>query len=480
MASSSYYGNIVPSLLLLFLLVNRETFSDSRIKRILQITDFHYDADYSTQGNTGKMCHTENSTNPELEIGRYGDFKCDAPLILVEHAMRGAKSILPSPEFILWTGDNVPHKNKHNEDYVINALTTTTNLFREIFPGVLVLPVYGNHDYAPGNNFPDFQTSIYSRTYELWKPWIGQLAEKTFLIGGYYKYIAPDGTIFLMLNTNLYYTRNKFVYSNKTDPAGQFNFMEETLEEAKLKGKKVHVIAHIPPGVHSKRKAENQAAEKLPYVTWFRPEYNKRFLEIVVKYVQTIKWMIFGHNHYDSFHLVKDNDGNAVQLMLICPAVTPWKGSQESRNPAFRVFDYDERSWMFDDIRTYYVDLEELNRNDSTPWALEYSMKSAYQMDEISPQSFAKLIKNFKGNKHGNQSYFEDFMKYNAVMRNTAVSSAQRMDHICALDAANDSEYYNCLNENQVNQQNKALLSLQSCLSYATVIIVLFSTFKVP
>ncbi|KAI1714947.1 calcineurin-like phosphoesterase domain-containing protein [Ditylenchus destructor] len=471
MISSSYYGSILSSLLLHFLLVYHETLSDSRMKQILQITDFHYDADYSTQGNIGTMCHTENSTDTEPIIGRYGDFKCDAPLTLIEHAMRGAKSILPSPELILWTGDNVPHKNKYNEDSVINALTTTTNLFREIFPGVLVLPVYGNHDYAPGNDFPDFRTSIYSRTYELWKPWIGQLAEKTFLIGGYYKYISPDATIFLMLNTNLYYTRNKFVYSNKTDPAGQFNFMEETLKEAKFKGQKVHVIAHIPPGVHSKRKVQNQAAEKLPFVTWFRAEYNKRFLEIIVKYAQTIKWMIFGHNHYDSFHLIKDNEGNAAQLMLICPAVTPWMGSQEPRNPAFRVFGYDERTWMFDDIRTYYVDLEELNRNDSTPWSLEYSMRDAYQMDEISPQSFAKLIENFKSNKNGNQSYFEDFMKYNAVMRNTDESSAQRMDHICTLDAANDSEYYNCLNQNLVNQSNKALLSLQSLLSYATIVI---------
>ncbi|KAI1697595.1 calcineurin-like phosphoesterase domain-containing protein [Ditylenchus destructor] len=387
------------------------------MKQILQITDFHYDSHYSKEGDPMKVCHTTKSANTKTPLGRYGNFLCDSPLTLVKHALAGAKSIVSTPELILWTGDNVPHIKKYNEDYVIESLTTTTKLFQDTFPGVLVLPVYGNHDYAPAHEFPDSQSSIYSKTYELWKPWIKEEAKATFLKGGYYKHITSDGTIFLMLNTNLYYTSNKFNFSDKDDPAGQFKFMEDTLKEAK--GKSVHIIAHIPPGIYAKRKLPS-AKEPNPKqdVMWFLPKYNEKFLKIVVDHAQTIKWMLFGHNHYDTFHLVKNNSGNVVQLMLSCPAVTPWNnnGTQDTRNPAFRVFDYDEKTWAYQDIRTYHIDFEKLNGHNATPWSLEYSMKTAYEMAEVSPQGFAKLVENFRNNPNG--SHFKDYIKHHNVMRN--------------------------------------------------------------
>lgn len=57
----------------------------------------------------------------------------------------------------------------------------------------------------------------------------------------------------------------------------------------------VHVVAHIPPGVF----------ERTPNFTWFRDEYNKKYLEITARYKDTIKWMFYGHHHTDTFHLVK-------------------------------------------------------------------------------------------------------------------------------------------------------------------------------
>ncbi|KAI1700789.1 hypothetical protein DdX_16477 [Ditylenchus destructor] len=68
-------------------------------------------------------------------------------------------------------------------------------------------------------------------------------------------------------------------------------------------------------------------------------------------------------------------------------------------------------------FRTYHIDLEKLNEHSATPWSLEYSMKSAYQMDEISPQSFAKLVENFRRDPNG--SHFKDHIKHHNVMRNT-------------------------------------------------------------
>ncbi|KHJ95510.1 hypothetical protein OESDEN_04543 [Oesophagostomum dentatum] len=75
--------------------------------QILQLADFHLDVDYSISGDNQKMCHGTGSSGSKLGI--YGDYMCDAPTKLVEYTLEEAKRIIPNPDLILWTGDNVPH-----------------------------------------------------------------------------------------------------------------------------------------------------------------------------------------------------------------------------------------------------------------------------------------------------------------------------------------------------------------------------------
>ena len=289
------------------------------------------------------MCHLNLSDTHPKNIGFYGDYKCDSPRSLIKHALTNAQAIIPAPEFILWTGDNVPHIEGYDEDYTVSAISTGVELIKQFYPDVLVLPLFGNHDYVPANDFPDHNNTIYSRTFDLWKSWIGESQNETFLKAGYYVYEYSPNVTFLMLNTNLYYRFNSANFTNKTDPGGQFAFMENVLSEAAANDGIVHVIAHIPPGVF----------ERTPNFTLMSPEYNKRLLDITVKYASTIKWMIFGHHHTDTFHIVKDKSGNPVQLMLMAPAVTPWFSDLEgagSNNPSFRVIEYNETTWDYIDI----------------------------------------------------------------------------------------------------------------------------------
>ena len=67
-----------------------------------QVSDFHYDANYSIHGNPSKMCH-DNSGSSSAN-GIYGNYNCDAPWLLVMSAVEGMKKLHPNPDFILWTG----------------------------------------------------------------------------------------------------------------------------------------------------------------------------------------------------------------------------------------------------------------------------------------------------------------------------------------------------------------------------------------
>lgn len=76
----------------------------------------------------------------------------------------------------------------------------TTNLFKIIYKDVKVLPVFGNHDYSPANDFPDSGPSeIYSKTFEMWKEWIGDEAKVKYFFKSYVCLYLQD-----KININLY------------------------------------------------------------------------------------------------------------------------------------------------------------------------------------------------------------------------------------------------------------------------------------
>ena len=52
----------------------------------MQISDFHFDANYSTSGDPAKMCHAKatvraNRVVVDRSLGVYGDYLCDSPLV---------------------------------------------------------------------------------------------------------------------------------------------------------------------------------------------------------------------------------------------------------------------------------------------------------------------------------------------------------------------------------------------------------------
>ena len=69
-----------------------------------QITDIHYDFNYSRLGNPDKMCHQGRSITGKRSVGLFGNYKCDSPWALVTTAVHGMKSLMAEPDFILWTG----------------------------------------------------------------------------------------------------------------------------------------------------------------------------------------------------------------------------------------------------------------------------------------------------------------------------------------------------------------------------------------
>ncbi|KHJ95511.1 hypothetical protein OESDEN_04544 [Oesophagostomum dentatum] len=164
--------------------------------------------------------------------------------------------------------------------------------------------------------------------------------------------------------------------------------------------------------------------ERTPNFTWFRDAYNERFLNLTVDYADVIGMMIFGHHHTDTFHLVKDASGTPVQFLLMSPAVTPWFSSLEgagANNPAFRIYDVNYDG-VYNDIRTYYINLTALNENSNATFALEYSFKNAYSISSpIKLSTMAGLLERIKNDS----AVFQTYINYNSVLWDPVVPTGK-------------------------------------------------------
>ncbi|KAK5977835.1 hypothetical protein GCK32_007451 [Trichostrongylus colubriformis] len=185
--------------------------------------------------------------------------------------------------------------------------------------------------------------------------------------------------------------------------------------------------------------------ERTPNFTWFRDPYNEKFLNLTVGYADVIGLMLFGHHHTDTFHLIKDASGSTVQFALMSPAVTPWFSSLEgagANNPAFRVYDIDE-SGVLNDMLTYYINLDTLNANGSTPFVEEYSFKKAYNINgAINIKAMDSLVEQLKTK----DAVFQTYVNYNSVLWKPEMPQGKfKGGQLCSIEFADYPRYYACM-----------------------------------
>lgn len=348
------------------------------------LTDFHWDFSYWTKELS---CNGKNVSDK----GPYGNSWCDSPWLLIEETIKGIHGIKPDVDFMLWTGDSVPHVAATHLSTELNKeiIRNITQLMHDQFPSVPIYATFGNHDYYPRDQYPPHNNEVYNATYLLWHSWIGDVSqEHYFLKGGYYTVKTQYGLRVIALNTNMYY--KDLLTKDLDDPADQFVWLEAQLTSAALNNEKVLLTGHVPPGYSTPRA-----------VRWMYANFNKKFHEIVLRHSDVIVALHFGHEHHDNFRLFYDSKGSAVASLFIAPSVTPWRyvignETEPPHYPGARLIKYDRRSGRQLDLIQYYVDLSEANRQKRVNWTLGYSATNEYMIPDIMPESLGALVSKFQ------------------------------------------------------------------------------------
>lgn len=151
---------------------------------------------------------------------------------------------------------------------MVRELSNLTGELEGRWPRTPLYPVFGNHDYWPGGDFPSSGGPIYGPMATRWAPHVGNATtmrqsgtasppfpvvvqmELGRALGGFYSLPLPGTKVRLVgLNTNLYFFYNHLGLAELGgDPGGQLGWLRDQCDGAREAGHTVLLQAHVPPG----------------------------------------------------------------------------------------------------------------------------------------------------------------------------------------------------------------------------------------
>jgi len=375
----------------LFIFLLPFCFCDS-IGRFWHLTDLHYSPAYKPGSNSLRRCMSGHGN-----AGKYGSTPiCDTPLETIESALSTMVSLEPKPDFVLYTGDMAPHhaQGDAKEISIKDVLTyehNVTMMLDKYFAGVPSYPIFGNHDTYPRFSvFANESYWLYTSLAKEWEKYYTPQARDTIAKGGYFKEEIMPGILLVSINTNLYYTGNHEDDVSVNDPLGQFNWLSQTLAQAKSQQKKVIIAIHVPIGYSGK------------LIGQLNEPRNDQIVDVLSPYMDIIVAIFAGHNHIDSFHIVSGQAGSTVQFLA--PSINEFGFAY----PRVRLFEYQKNPFKILNYTNYVMDLKKSNKDQVPYWTKEYSFTELYGVKDLSIDSIFSAWEKIRDD----ETAFKNYMKY--------------------------------------------------------------------
>lgn len=374
----------------------------------LIITDIHFDP-FADPAIVAQLAAAEASAwqgiferSGQQGFARYGS---DANYPLMMSALDAARTLVPQPDFLLYSGDYLVHgfetKFKPYDDgtrdafarFVIKTITFVSQQLQGAFPRTPVYGTLGNDDSACGDYMVAPGGRFLAAVGELWAAQSSRPETfADFRIGGFY--VVPHPTVperdLVVLNTVLW----SMSYENRCNPAGgdpgaaQLAWLEWTLYRTKLAGRTASLLFHIPPGIDGYSSSHGSGTCRAAVTPFLKEAYAQPFLALLEQYRDILQDSYAGHTHMDDFRVVTTQADKPILLTHITPAVSPIY----QNNPGFGVVLYDRRSGDLIDYATVYLtNLASAGRDEPAAWAIEYTFKGAYGYTAYDPTTAAQL-----------------------------------------------------------------------------------------
>lgn len=197
----------------------------------------------------------------------------------------------------------------------------------------------------------------------------------TFLAGGYY-FAEPPGTNLMVIGLN-----TVLFMQASSAAAAQLAWFDDRLAQARVAGKKVWLLMHVPPGADiysTARQVDSNGHLASARMMW-NQDYQASFLQILSKYPGVVTLTLAGHTHMDEYRIMLSSD-----VLDITPGISPRSGN----DPAFKVFTFSRDTWKPTDYRSINYDLAAMPGQ----FNHYYAFWSAYWMQGFLDDSLTQLF----------------------------------------------------------------------------------------
>ncbi|KAL4716625.1 hypothetical protein ACJJTC_008260 [Scirpophaga incertulas] len=323
-------------------------------------------------------------TRQSEPAGYWGDYRnCDTPIHAFDDAIDTIKENHDDIDLIYYIGDTIDHGIWETSYELINDMNRyMIDKVRGTFgDDITVVTAIGNHEAQPTNQFapskiiePKLNTTwLYKSLAEKWDHYLTEEAKQTLLERGEFSILARPGLRVISLNNNVAYKMNWWLIYDPLDAKRHLDWLVNELYKAETRGEKVHILAHIPPGVHD-----------LTY-TWTR-EYNR----IVQRFSATIAAEFNGHTHSDEFKIFYSHDDTPINVAWGGGSVTTYT----FYNLNYKIATIDGKSLMPDNIFNYVYNLTEANLtpNRRPQWYLLYDIKNSFEISDLTATTMNNLV----------------------------------------------------------------------------------------
>ncbi len=387
----------------------------------------------------------------------YGSHKADTNYNLFNSALQNNYLRAPHPDFIVISGDFLAHdfqetfaKLSGNNDpkavasFIEKTIAFVTWMIARRFPQTPVYPALGNNDSYCGDYEVEPGGEFLRATAQTWRGLFKNSANansfmRTFSASGSYSVIAPykRNHRIIVLNTTFFSNNYKNTCGDpKAEPGrDEMRWLQAELRKAAAAKEKVWLLYHIPAGVDvfaSVKKGPGQA------ITFWRPDYNQQFIDLLAQYSRVIVASFAGHIHMDSFQVVQPGK----QFVHITPAISPLFGN----NPAFDIFTYSRQSAALKNYTAYYFDLSSAAAQTNAPvtWQKEYSFTESYGRPAFTAATLQAIYNLMPTNENGDLARYETYYD----VSNTASPGFDPNNwraYWCGMGNLTASRYLNCV-----------------------------------
>lgn len=363
---------------------------------------------------------------------------------LLRSALGEMRTQLPSPAFVLVSGDFLAHDfdktyqqvatDKSQVAYtafVTKTVAYVASALRKAYPGVRIYPTLGNNDSDCGDYTVAPHGAFLANFRDAWTPMVRSRSfRRRFPTGGYYHADVPGlkNVRIVALNTNFFSTNYKNPCGTPGPDPGlrELEWLDDELRLARAEHKRVWLLFHIPPGMDVyDTETYGGTCPALKAQTFWKDEYAQKYLRITAAHRKTILGSFAGHTHQDEFRIASG------RFIHVTPSISPIFGN----NPAFETIDV-RRSGAIAGYTAWHLP------NVTLPWSREYAFGEAYGKPRYDTATLTELAAAIGKDPATRQKYFANSSSGNA--KSAAEALAKWQGYWCGLQTMTESAFTAC------------------------------------